>query len=76
MASRRRRKGVREMRMIAFALLAYALSAAPERVASREALARARLCYDILMEHGVDAKRAVEKKIVTPAVEKVVASCS
>jgi glycerol dehydrogenase len=36
------------------------------------ALALARLCYDILMEHGVDAKRAVEKKIVTPAVEKVV----
>jgi glycerol dehydrogenase len=36
------------------------------------ALTLARLCYDILMEHGIDAKRAVEKKIVTPAVEKVV----
>jgi glycerol dehydrogenase len=36
------------------------------------ALALARLCYDILLEHGVAAKRAVEKKIVTPAVEKVV----
>lgn len=32
----------------------------------------ARLCYDILMEHGLEAKRAVEKKIVTPALEKVV----
>jgi glycerol dehydrogenase len=36
------------------------------------ALALARLCYDVLLEHGVAAKRAVEKKIVTPAVEKVV----
>ena len=36
------------------------------------ALALARLCYDILLEHGVAAKRAVERKIVTPAVEKVV----
>ena len=32
----------------------------------------ARLCYDILMEHGIEAKRAVENKIVTPAVENVV----
>jgi glycerol dehydrogenase len=36
------------------------------------AMALARLCYDILMEHGVDAKRDVELHIVTPAVEKVV----
>ena len=36
------------------------------------ALALARLCYDILLESGVDALRAVERKIVTPAVEKVV----
>lgn len=35
------------------------------------ALAIARLCFDTLMEHGVEAKRAVEKKVVTPAVEKV-----
>jgi glycerol dehydrogenase len=35
------------------------------------AMAIARLCYDTLMEHGVEAKRAVEKKVVTPAVEKV-----
>ena len=40
--------------------------------ATLAALAIARLCYDILLEHGVNAKRAVEKKIVTPAVEKVV----
>jgi glycerol dehydrogenase len=40
--------------------------------ATQAALALARLCFDILMEHGVDAKRAVEKKVVTPAVEKVV----
>jgi glycerol dehydrogenase len=40
--------------------------------ATLAALALARLCYDILMESGVDAKRAVERKIVTPSVEKVV----
>jgi glycerol dehydrogenase len=36
------------------------------------AMALARLCFDVLMGHGVEAKRAVELKIVTPAVEKVV----
>ena len=36
------------------------------------ALTLARLCFDTLMEHGVEAKRALEKKVVTPAVEKVV----
>jgi glycerol dehydrogenase len=35
------------------------------------ALALARLCFDTLLEHGVEAKRAVEKKVVTPAMEKV-----
>jgi len=40
--------------------------------ATQAALALARLCYDLLLEHGVNAKRAVEKKIVTPALEKVV----
>ena len=40
--------------------------------ATLAALALARLCYDILMESGIDAKRAVERKIVTPSVEKVV----
>ncbi len=36
------------------------------------AMALARLCYETLMEHGLDAKRAVEKAVVTPAVEKVI----
>jgi glycerol dehydrogenase len=40
--------------------------------ATMAAMAIAQLCYDILMEHGEDAKRAVERHIVTPAVEKVV----
>ncbi len=40
--------------------------------ATMAALALARLCYDILLEHGIDAKRAVEKQIVTPALEKVI----
>lgn len=35
-------------------------------------MAICRLCRDILMEHGVEAKRAVENNIVTPAVEKVI----
>jgi len=32
----------------------------------------ARLCYDTLLEHGLSAKLAVERKVVTPAVEAVV----
>ncbi len=36
------------------------------------ALAIAGLCYDILMEHGVNAKTACENKIVTPALEHVI----
>jgi glycerol dehydrogenase len=36
------------------------------------ALAIAELCYTTLLEHGLDAKRAVEHHVVTPAVEKVV----
>ena len=36
------------------------------------ALAIARLCYDTVMTHGIEAKRAVEQKLVTPAVEKVI----
>ncbi|AHY47016.1 Glycerol dehydrogenase-related enzyme [Rubrobacter radiotolerans] len=36
------------------------------------ALAIARLCYDTLLEHGLAARLAVEKGVVTPAVEKVV----
>jgi glycerol dehydrogenase len=36
------------------------------------AMAIARLGYETLMKHGLEAKRAVEKKVVTPAVEKVI----
>jgi glycerol dehydrogenase len=36
------------------------------------AMAIAELCYTTLLEHGLDAKRAVEHNVVTPAVEKVV----
>jgi glycerol dehydrogenase len=36
------------------------------------ALAIARLCYDTLLEYGREAKRNVELKLVTPAVEKVI----
>ena len=36
------------------------------------ALAIAELCYRTLLEHGLDAKRAVEQHVVTPTVEKVV----
>ena len=41
-------------------------------VSTEAAMALARLGYDILMEHGIEAKRAVEGNTVTPAVEKVV----
>ncbi|MBN1420186.1 MAG: glycerol dehydrogenase [Planctomycetes bacterium] len=36
------------------------------------AMAIARLCYDTVMTHGLEAMRAVERHLVTPAVEKVV----
>ena len=36
------------------------------------AIAIARLCFVTLMEHGVEAKRAVELNVVTPAVERIV----
>ena len=36
------------------------------------AMAVARLCYDVLMEHGADALRDVERNIVTASVEKVI----
>ena len=41
-------------------------------VATMAAMALARLCFDVLMEHGLEAKRAVERHVVTPSVEKVV----
>jgi len=40
--------------------------------ATMASMAIARLCYDVLMDHGVDAKRDVEQNIVTPSVEKVI----
>ncbi len=36
------------------------------------AIALARLCYETLMEHGVEARRAVECHALTPCVEKVI----
>jgi glycerol dehydrogenase len=36
------------------------------------AMAIARLCYDTLLEHGLQAKLAVERGVVTPAVEAIV----
>lgn len=36
------------------------------------AMALARLCYTTLMEHGLTAKRDLEHKALTPAVEKVI----
>jgi len=44
----------------------------PGGIPSLAALTLAKLTYDILMEYGLEAKRAVEEKAVTPAVEKVV----
>jgi glycerol dehydrogenase len=41
-------------------------------VSTMAAMALARLGYDTLMKHGLDAKRAVERHVVTPDVEKVV----
>ena len=38
----------------------------------RSAHALARLCYDTLLEFGVQAKLAVQKQMVTPAVEAIV----
>jgi glycerol dehydrogenase len=35
-------------------------------------MALARLCFDTLMAYGVEAKRALELHLVTPAVEKVI----
>lgn len=36
------------------------------------ALAMAKLCFDTIMGYGIEAKAAVERGVVTPAVEKVV----
>lgn len=39
---------------------------------TRSAMALARLCYDTLLEYGLQAKLAVETHCVTPAVEAIV----
>ncbi len=44
----------------------------PGGVSTSAALSLARLCYDTLMEYGVSAKLAVDRKALTPAVEKVI----
>lgn len=36
------------------------------------AMALARLCFDTLMEYGLEAKQDAENKVVTPALEKVI----
>lgn len=41
-------------------------------VSTMAAMAIAKLCFDTLLAHGVEARRAVELHVVTPAVEKVV----
>jgi glycerol dehydrogenase len=41
-------------------------------VSTLAAMAIARLCYTTLLDYGIEAKRAVEQKVVTPAVEKCV----
>ena len=39
---------------------------------TRTALALARLCYETLIADGIDALRAVEARVVTPALERLV----
>jgi glycerol dehydrogenase len=41
-------------------------------MATLASLAIARLCYDTLLEHGLEAKRALEQHALTPAVEKCI----
>jgi glycerol dehydrogenase len=41
-------------------------------VSTMAAMALAELCYETLMQYGVEAKRAVEQHALTPAVEKVI----
>ena len=36
------------------------------------AMAMAKLCFETILEFGIEAKAAVERQVVTPAVEKVV----
>ena len=40
--------------------------------ATETAIALTKLCYDILLEEGLKAKLAVENKVVTKSVEKII----
>ena len=44
----------------------------PGGTVSLSAITLARLCYDTLMEHGIDARQACEQNTVTPALDKVI----
>lgn len=48
----------------------------PGGAPTQAALALARLCYELLIEHGYRAMLAVEKGVVTEDVEKVVEACT
>ncbi|MGL4941763.1 MAG: glycerol dehydrogenase [Thermoguttaceae bacterium] len=39
---------------------------------SLTAMVMAKLCYETILEYGIEAKEAVTQKVVTPAVEKVI----
>lgn len=41
-------------------------------VPTMTAMALARLCYDTLMDYGLEAKQDAENQVVTPALEKVI----
>jgi len=40
-------------------------------LSTQSAMALAKLCYDTLLDDGVDALRAVQMKVVTPALERL-----
>jgi glycerol dehydrogenase len=40
--------------------------------ATMAAMTLASLCYETVLDYGIEAKRAVEQNVVTPAVEKVI----
>lgn len=44
----------------------------PGGLSTKAALAIARLCYETLMSFGPEARMAVERRVVTPALEKVI----
>jgi glycerol dehydrogenase len=56
----------------AFTCMKYGARNMPGGLPTNAALTMARLCLDTLMEHGVAAKLAVERKILTAAVENTI----